>query len=444
VIERAAHFLEELAANEETEAGALRLGCEVGLEESGLILGTDAAAVVMDFEDDARGIILEAAADEDETPAVCGIDGVEDEIEEDLGEVVAHGGDVREIRGELAIEIALAGPLIVAGDGEDVIGDFGECDGAAGGGGGAREIDEVADGAADAGDLTFDEVELFGGVGFGLAAFEHLDDGAECGEGVADLVGDAGGEEAEGGHFFLVDEPRLGGAEFLGAGGDALFEDLGLPFEFGIDGFESCSGGLKDAGECGGGPGGPGEDDHGGEPGSGENRGGIEDAFQDEEAGGVHGAGPPGDVRRVSDGAADEGEEVVPAEGGFEAGIVVAEESDEDGLHGGDEEGPAAEEDITHGVPCGVERGVARAEGEERGDGPGVSEPGPEGDEGVAHEDSEPAEANEDRFGGEVPEEAIGRAWILWLAQIVVSGLIHKGYCRQSRERRLAGSGGVA
>ena len=60
-----------------------------------------------------------------------------------------------------------------------------------------------------------------------VAALEHLHQRADGGERVADLVGDAGGEQAEGGHLLLVQHVGLRLLQFAGALGDAGFE-LGL------------------------------------------------------------------------------------------------------------------------------------------------------------------------------------------------------------------------
>ena len=71
----------------------------------------------------------------------------------------------------------------------------------------------------------FGQLELLVGVGVtGSLAADHLDQRADPGQGVADLVGDPGGEEAERGHLLLLDHPSLGGPKRGGPLGDALFE----------------------------------------------------------------------------------------------------------------------------------------------------------------------------------------------------------------------------
>ena len=67
----------------------------------------------------------------------------------------------------------------------------------------------------------------------------------------------------------------------------------------------------------------------------------------------------------MADGAADERQEVVIAERAFQAGVVVAQQGDEQRLHDGDDQRIAAEEDPAAEAEPGVEQRVEGAEGED-------------------------------------------------------------------------------
>ena len=115
-------------------------------------------------------------------------------------------------------------------------------------------------------------------------------------------------------------------------------------------------------------------------------------------------AGRVSDGARVADGAADEREEIVIAEGAFESDVEVTEEADEEGLHEGDAERVGAEEDAAAEVVPGVEDGVDGADGQK-----GVEEDQTidgsalDVDEDAADEEAEPADLDGDGFGGQLP-----------------------------------------
>ena len=69
-----------------------------------------------------------------------------------------------------------------------------------------------------------DQRELVQRVGVGFVALEDLHHRADRGERVADLVGDAGRQQAEGRHLLLVQDVSLGFLQFGGALGDARLQ----------------------------------------------------------------------------------------------------------------------------------------------------------------------------------------------------------------------------
>ena len=154
-----------------------------------------------------------AAADEEAaTSLLHGIDGVAEEVIEDLADfaVEAEDGEVgalAEVDGNVGVEEAAAEDAKDV-DEEVVDGDLGgaaglavEAEGLGGDGGGAAEF-------------LFGEgevIDCLGIDGAGLGEEEEVGDGFE---GVIDFVGDGGGEAADGGELFGAEEGGLGELAF--------------------------------------------------------------------------------------------------------------------------------------------------------------------------------------------------------------------------------------
>src|SRR5262245_31732299 len=107
----------------------------------------------------------------------------------------------------------------------------------------------------------------------------------------------------------------------------------------------------------------------------------------------------PGDRRLIADRTADGRKEVIPAKRAVEPRVVIAEQGDEEGLHARDEERPSYEENLAHAVECGVECRIAGTEREEGSHGRRVVQSRARLDEHVPHRDTEPTDADDDRFG---------------------------------------------
>ena len=86
-----AHLLDDLPAHKQAEAGPVGLGREVGLKEPRPVVNRDASAIVLDAEDDVIPFL--ASFQVNPAPSTCGIDGVEHQIEDDLGQMVANSFD---------------------------------------------------------------------------------------------------------------------------------------------------------------------------------------------------------------------------------------------------------------------------------------------------------------------------------------------------------------
>jgi hypothetical protein len=223
-------------------------------------------------------------------------------------------------------------------------------------------------------------------------------------------VGDAGGQQAEGRHLLLVQDVGLGLLEFVGALGDAVFQLRLVAAQGAVELVQVLADALEQQGQGTAGPGHPGEHHDGqckgGERSPRRRQGQVDQA----RAEAVQGAGGVGDGRGVADGAADEREEVVVAEGALQAAVAEAQQADEQGLQERDGEGVAAEEDPAAQAEVGVQQGVGGADGQdgvEDGLAPGGVAAGL--DQDGADEQAEPADLDHDGLGGHLPGGGDGR-----------------------------------
>ncbi len=147
---------------------------------------------------------------DDEAAAVRahGVDGVGDEVVEDLADVVfeADDGGGSGVGGFDADAGVGEASLIEGEDGVDEIvgGDTRGFDGL------TMEAEGLGGDLADAGELGLGELDVglrFDGEGDWLDEIEEIGDGLE---GVVDLVGDGAGEAADGGELFALDEGGFG------------------------------------------------------------------------------------------------------------------------------------------------------------------------------------------------------------------------------------------
>ena len=100
-VDRAAVVVHQLARHEQAQAGAVLLRREIGLEQPAGVLRRDAAAVVAHASTSTPpGRRVDAQLDP--AVAVGGVDGVEDQVEEHLHELVAHADQRRQVRRQRA------------------------------------------------------------------------------------------------------------------------------------------------------------------------------------------------------------------------------------------------------------------------------------------------------------------------------------------------------
>jgi hypothetical protein len=223
----------KLADDPETESGTRGgLGGEERLKEAGQVLLGYTDAGVLDGDEKAPVTAFIGPADRDlELPAVAhGIDGVRDEVGEDLMEFATKGVDGGN-DGIAADDVDGGSAEAAFVDGKDFVDEGGDID-VGGDGGFAVEAEGVAGDVGDAVEFSlggFEVLAVFGALGGrGAGEIDEVEDGFE---GVVDLVGDGGGEAAGRGKFFGEEELFLLNAavgEVLGKDGEAIGGWIGV------------------------------------------------------------------------------------------------------------------------------------------------------------------------------------------------------------------------
>ena len=364
-------------------------------------------SVVLDPQADTA--LLDVGREPDLPPLPRRVDRVQDEVEHDLHQAIADGPDGGEVVGKVGRDRPFLRPLIVLGDPQSLVDHVAQADAGGHLRGRPREVDQLADGPLDAGDLPVGQVELVGRVRVGVAAAEHLEQRAECGQRVSHLVSDPRRQEAESGHLLLVDHAGLRRSKGFRPLGHPLLQLRLMFFQGRVRPLQPRACRLEQAREGRTGPGGPCQDDDRHADSRQLYSPHVQSRGEQDQAQALDAECDPGDRRPIPDGAAGEREQVIPAEGAIEADVVVAEHRDERGLHRRNEQRPALEEDLAHSVEGQVERRVAGAEGEKCPDGGRVVEAGPGLDQDVAHRHAEDADLQRDRLRGELPGEAVVR-----------------------------------
>jgi len=222
-------LFDDFGGDGEAEAGALALGGEEGFEDAVEVGGADAGAAIDDGEGETAAGGLDA--DDDLGAGGRGLDGVEDEIEEDLFELFGVGDDFAGGGGDLFAEGDGGGAGGVAGEREDRVDDGLRIDGLEARRAGAGELEEAREEAVEA--LGFEVDDLEAGLEVlvrGVAAAEDAGGAGDAGERVTDLVGEAGRELAGGGE-------ALGLAQLF----DVLAQLLVDLFELALGHFEARS-----------------------------------------------------------------------------------------------------------------------------------------------------------------------------------------------------------
>ena len=212
----AAVFLNDSVADAEAEAGALadRLGCVEGVEDA---FGfAKAGARVRKIEDDAAAFSAHADGERTSADGFHGVDGIVDQIEEDLEELVGvatHGGEsagIFDFDADFFVAQVELAELDGAGD------DGAQVEKLFFGGDLAREAEQVGDEDFGAAGLVADffakAAGAFGCAGIGL---DQIGVAEDRGEGIIDFVRGACGKLAERGEFFSLDKLHLEALEIV-------------------------------------------------------------------------------------------------------------------------------------------------------------------------------------------------------------------------------------
>lgn len=219
-------FIDDASGDGKAEAGPGFLGGKERVKEAGLDFARDPFAGVDDLENDGWGGFFggrhEGAAGVEGDGAIMtdAFGGILNEVNEDLFELLGIDADPEGAGGR---EMELDGVFLELSrqetfdPGEKVGGEDG--DGA--GFGGACEMEHFAHDAIEALDFLVDDggVFVFGGAA-DEGAFETVEAHIDGGERIANLVGDPGGEGAEGSEFFLAFDDGLAFDELSAERGD--------------------------------------------------------------------------------------------------------------------------------------------------------------------------------------------------------------------------------
>ncbi len=183
-------------------------------------------------------------------PRVSGIDRIQDQVENDLSQVIAHGTYREEINRQIGRDRPLFGALIILGD--------------PGAASSTTSAGRTRTSAVDAGlekstssrivrwirpSCLRRQAQLLGGIRVGPASLKHLNQGAECGQRVAHFVGDPGGQESERSHLLVLNLPGLRRSQRVGSLGDSAFEIRPVVLQLAVQMFESRTGPLQERGE---------------------------------------------------------------------------------------------------------------------------------------------------------------------------------------------------
>ncbi len=219
-----ARLFENVAAHKQPQAGPRFLGGEIGLKDGFPVRVGDAMPVVADGH--ANPAVLEFGGQLDRSPLVGRVERVEHEVEEDLHQLVVDGPQLGKVVGVARDDPLPLSPLVILGDAQGRVEDFVHVAQPPLLGGRPAEIDQFAERPLDAAELVVDHLEPLAGVRVVLPPLEHLHERADRRQRIADLVGDARGQQTEGGPLLLLDELRLRLLQLERPLANPLFEQL--------------------------------------------------------------------------------------------------------------------------------------------------------------------------------------------------------------------------
>ena len=205
--------LHDAAGDGQAEAGAVGAAGKEGLEDARADRLRDAAAGVRQVElhDAAEGRGLLGAGHGEGAAMRHGVEGIEREVEDDLLQLALVALDQHRARRRRVVQLDAGLRELGAQQHERVVEDLGQRPAGMQRGRRAAEGEHAGDDALELLDLLGDDLQVAAarvvpGEVHAEGAVQELDDE----EGIADLVGDLGGEQAEGGEGLVLAQHLLG------------------------------------------------------------------------------------------------------------------------------------------------------------------------------------------------------------------------------------------
>ena len=223
-------LLDDAVGHGQAQTGALahRLGGEEGIEDARLDGLRDAVAAVAHLDAHQAPIPVHTGAQQQFAAALGlhGVVGVVDQVDDHLAQLFRVADDERQVRGQVQAQLDVAQVEIVLRDRGRILDDLVAVHRLAGAARLARVLEQVGDDLAAGLGLPLDHLQILVGLGIPLEVVHHqlgvAEDDAQRG---VDLVGDAGGHLADGGHFLAGDELLHHGLQSGQVLGDALGAD---------------------------------------------------------------------------------------------------------------------------------------------------------------------------------------------------------------------------
>ncbi len=228
-VDLAGVLLHDAVADGEAKAGAFvlallgfALGGEEGIVDAVEVLLLDAAAGVLNADDDATCAVEGGDLEGCVGGAEHRVLRVQHEVEDDLLELALVAVNAGEVWVEVGFDTDLRGLELVLEEGDGVVKELVQVEAGELGSAGAREVEQAVDDLGGAEGLLRDLFED-GGEAFVVAHVlgQHLGVAGDDGERRVDLVRDASGEQADGGELFRLGELCLE----LDAVGDVVDQD---------------------------------------------------------------------------------------------------------------------------------------------------------------------------------------------------------------------------
>ena len=157
-------------------------------------------------------------------PGIGRVDGIQHQVQKDADQLTADADYGRQVGRQVKGHGPPLHALVVLGDAERFVEHVGDGQLFPDGAGRPAEVHQLPQNALNPAELVGHQRQLVASILVVVPPAEELHDRADRGQRVADLVSDAGRQQAERGHLFLVQQLGLGLLQFAGPLGDADFQ----------------------------------------------------------------------------------------------------------------------------------------------------------------------------------------------------------------------------